>query len=148
MEVSSEMKYLYCVNVQILFHKSGILLQIQYPVTVKLWKWWSSMFQINCHLSFRILGNRILTCRTVSWMSNLTNLFSYWRLVEVPCWFKTSFLPNILWNSTMQGEIDDFTWGEIITTWSEILMLTSHQSDSLLLDIWSRLFKILPNGHT
>ena len=33
MEVSSEMKYLYCVNVQILFHKSGILLQIQYPVT-------------------------------------------------------------------------------------------------------------------
>ena len=71
MEISSEMKYLYCVNVQILFYKSEMLLQIQYPVTNRstesqVMKMMTSMFQINCHLSFSILGNIIFTCRIVN----------------------------------------------------------------------------------
>ena len=57
----------------------------------------------------------------------------YWWFVEVPYWFKASFLPKILGNLSTRNEVDYFTQGEIQPTPDETYSLIfNHISEKIV----------------
>ena len=57
----------------------------------------------------------------------------YWWFVEVPYWFKASFLPKILGILSTRNEVDYFTQGEIQPTPDETYSLIfNHISEKIV----------------